>query len=338
MLLLGVHPVQVAAAPGRGGARRPRGGSERARSTSRPRSRGGTTWSRTTPTPARSAGWPTTASLCCAATGKLAGTGVVDVDGVPHTADHVVVATGADPFVPPVPGLRELDGVWGTREATSMKEVPRRLLVLGGGSAGVELAQVVRRFGGEAVIVEASDRVLPREAEPLGDALGEALRRDGIELVLGRHAAAARREGADFVLAFDERRRSCAATGCSWRPAGGRASHGIGLETVGIDPDPRGIPVDEHLRAGERLWAIGDVTGIWPLTHVGEYEGDVVAENIAGDGASGQLRGRPAGHLHRSAGRGGRRGRTTGTAPPRRCRRCRRPPPTRTPTPSPPAS
>ena len=60
--------------------------------------------------------------------------------------------------------------------------------------------------------------------------------------------------------------------------------HGIGLETVGIEPDPHGLPVDEHLRAGERLWAIGDVTGVWPLTHVGEYEGDVVAENIAGDG------------------------------------------------------
>ena len=58
---------------------------------------------------------------------------------------------------------------------------------------------------------------------------------------------------------------------------------GIGLETVGVEANPHGIKVDEHLRAGERLWAIGDVNGIWPLTHVGEYEGDVVAANIAGD-------------------------------------------------------
>jgi len=220
--------------------------------------------------------------------GRLAGTGVVEVGGGRHTADDVVVATGADPFVPPVPGLRELDGVWGTREATSMKEVPRRLLVLGGGSAGVELAQVVRRLGGEAVIVEGSDRVLPREAKPLGDALGEALRRDGIELVLGRHATAARRDGAEFVLAFDDDGPDAATElrGDRLLVATGRRPrvHGIGLETVGIDPDPRGIPVDEHLRAGERLWAIGDVTGVWPLTHVGEYEGDVVAENLAGDG------------------------------------------------------
>ena len=133
-------------------------------------------------------------------TGRLAGTGVVEVDGVRHTAEHVVVATGSDPIVPPVPGLRELEGVWGTREATSMKAVPRRLLVLGGGPAGVELAQVVRRLGGEAVVVEGADRVVPREPAPLGQALGEALRRDGIELVLGKRAAAARREGDEYVL------------------------------------------------------------------------------------------------------------------------------------------
>src|SRR6185437_10856417 len=111
------------------------------------------------------------------------GTGVIEVGDVRHTAEHIVVATGADPIVPPVPGLREIEGVWGTREATSMKAVPRRLLVLGGGSAGVELAQVVRRLGGEAALVEGADRVLPREPAALGRALGEALRRDGIELV-----------------------------------------------------------------------------------------------------------------------------------------------------------
>jgi pyruvate/2-oxoglutarate dehydrogenase complex dihydrolipoamide dehydrogenase (E3) component len=214
-------------------------------------------------------------------TGRLAGPGAVEVNGTRHTAAHVVIATGADPFVPPVPGLRELDGVWGTREATSMKEVPRRLLVLGGGPAGVELAQVVRRFGGEAVIVEGEDRVLPREAAPLGHGLSEALRKDGIELMLGMHATAARRDGDEFVLGFDGGKelrgdRLLVCTGRHPRVAG------IGLETVGVEANPHGIQVDDHLRAGERLWAIGDVTGIWPLTHVGEYEGDVVADNIAG--------------------------------------------------------
>jgi pyruvate/2-oxoglutarate dehydrogenase complex dihydrolipoamide dehydrogenase (E3) component len=215
-------------------------------------------------------------------TGRLLGTGVVDVDGVRHTAEHIVVATGSDPIVPPIPGLSELEGVWGTREATSMKAVPRRLLVLGGGSAGVELAQVVRRLGGEAAIVEAADRVLPRDPAPLGKALGEALHRDGIELRLGMHVTAARREGEEYVLQFDggtEMRGDKLLVATGRRPR----VEGIGLETVSVDADPHGIRVDEHLRAGERLWAIGDVNGIWPLTHVGEYEADVVAANIAGD-------------------------------------------------------
>jgi dihydrolipoamide dehydrogenase len=215
-------------------------------------------------------------------TGRLAGTGVVEVEGVRHTAEHIVVATGSDPIIPPIPGLRELGGVWGTREATSMKAVPRRLLVLGGGSAGVEIAQVVRRLGGEAVIIEGAARVLPREPAPLGEALGDALRRDGIELMLGMHATAARREGEEYVLEFDggtdlRGDRLLAATGRRPRV------EGIGLETVGVEAGAHGIPVDEHLRAGERLWAIGDVNGIWPLTHVGEYEGEVVAANILGD-------------------------------------------------------
>jgi pyruvate/2-oxoglutarate dehydrogenase complex dihydrolipoamide dehydrogenase (E3) component len=213
--------------------------------------------------------------------GRLAGTGVVEVDGVRHTAEHVVVANGADPIVPPIPGLRELDGVWTNREVTGMKAVPRRLLVLGAGPVGVEMAQAVRSLGGEVALLDNAEHVLVREPARLGEALGEVLRRDGIELLLGAHATAARRDGEDYVLELDDGRelrgdRVLVATGRRPRVAG------IGLETVGIEADPRGVPVDAHLRAGERLWAIGDVTGIWPLTHVGKYQGDVVAANIIG--------------------------------------------------------
>jgi pyruvate/2-oxoglutarate dehydrogenase complex dihydrolipoamide dehydrogenase (E3) component len=214
--------------------------------------------------------------------GRLAGTGVVEVDGVSHTANHVVLANGADPVIPPVPGLRDLEGVWTNREATSMKAIPRHLLILGGGPVGAELGQVVRRLGGEVVIVEGADRLLPREPARLGEALGEALRRDGIELLLGMNATSARREGDEYVLQLDggtEVRGDRLLVATGRRPR----VEGIGLETVGVEANPRGIRVDEHMRAGERLWAIGDVNGIWPLTHVGEYEGDVVAANIAGD-------------------------------------------------------
>ena len=215
-------------------------------------------------------------------TGRLAGTGVVEVDGVRHTAGHVVLANGADPFIPPLPGLRELEGVWTNREATAMEAVPQRLLVLGGGPVGVELAQAVRRLGGGAVIVERAERVLDREPAPLGEALAEVLRRDGIELVLGAATTAARREGDEFVLELEDGRelrgdKLLVATGRRPRVAD------IGLETVGITPDPNGVPVDARMSAGERLWAIGDVVGIFPLTHVGKYQGEVVAANILGE-------------------------------------------------------
>jgi dihydrolipoamide dehydrogenase len=214
--------------------------------------------------------------------GRLAGVGAVEVAGRRYTAEHVVLANGADAFVPPIPGLRELDGVWGTREATSMKSVPSRLIVIGGGPAGVELAQVVQRFGGEATLVEAAEHLLAREPGPLGEALAEVLRRDGIDVVIGVPPKEARRDGDDFVLALEDGRelrgdRLLVATGRRPRVAD------IGLETVGLEPDGHGISVDSRLRAGERLWAIGDVTGVWPLTHVGEYQGDVVAANILGE-------------------------------------------------------
>jgi dihydrolipoamide dehydrogenase len=213
--------------------------------------------------------------------GRLAGPGAVEVDGVRHTADHVVLANGADPLVPPVPGLRELDGVWSNREVTAMKAIPRRLLILGGGPVGVEMGQAVRRLGGETVVIDMADHLLAREPAPLGEALGEVLRGEGVKLVLSANASAARRDGEEYVLELDDERelrgdRLLVATGRRPRVTG------IGLETVGVEADAHGVPVDAHLRAAEGLWAIGDVNGAWPLTHVGKYQGEVVASNILG--------------------------------------------------------
>jgi pyruvate/2-oxoglutarate dehydrogenase complex dihydrolipoamide dehydrogenase (E3) component len=215
-------------------------------------------------------------------TGKLAGTGAVEVDGARHTARHVVLATGSDPVIPPISGLRELGGVWTNREVTGMKAVPRRLLILGGGPVGAEMAQAVRRLGGEVALTEGAAHVLAREPAPLGEALGEVLRADGIELLLGVHATAARRDGEDYVLVLDN---GSELRGDRLLVATGRRPRvdGLGLETVGVQGGPHGIPVDARLRAGERLWAIGDATGIRLLTHVGKYQGEVVASNILGE-------------------------------------------------------
>ena len=213
--------------------------------------------------------------------GRLAGPGVVEVGGVRHTARHVVLATGSSPVIPPVPGLAGLDGLWTNREVTSMTSVPARLLILGGGAVGVEMAQAVRRLGGEVTVVEGGEHLLGREPAPLGRALGEVLRRDGVELVLGEHAAAARRDGGTYVLTLAGGRelsgdRLLVATGRRPRVTG------IGLETVGIQPDPHGIKVDESMRVSEGLWAVGDCNGQWLFTHMGEYQGEVVASNILG--------------------------------------------------------
>lgn len=162
-----------------------------------------------------------------------------------------------------------------------MREIPRRLLILGGGPVGVEMAQAVRRLGGESVIVERGEHLLAREPAPLGEALGESLRREGIELFLSVTAKAARRDGDDYVLELDDGR---VLRGDRLLIAAGRRPRvlDLGLETVGIEADAHGVPVDAHLRAGDRLWAIGDVNGLWPLTHVGKYQGEVVAANILG--------------------------------------------------------
>jgi dihydrolipoamide dehydrogenase len=127
-----------------------------------------------------------------------------------------------------------------------------------------------------------AEHVLGREPAPLGEALGEVLRREGIELVLSASVTAAGHEGEEYVLTLDDGRklrgdRLLVATGRRPRV------HGLGLETVGVEPDAHGVPVDAHLRVAENLWAIGDVNGIWPLTHVGKYEGEVVAANILGE-------------------------------------------------------
>jgi dihydrolipoamide dehydrogenase len=144
------------------------------------------------------------------------------------------------------------------------------------------MAQAVRRLGGEAVLIEGAEHLLPREPRPLGEALADALRRDGIELALGVHATAARRDGEHYFLQLDDGQ---VLSGDQLLVATGRRPRveGLGLRTVGVKANGHAIPVDARLRAGERLWAIGDVNGIWQLTHVGKYQARVVAANILGE-------------------------------------------------------
>ena len=213
--------------------------------------------------------------------GQIAGPGQVTVGDVTHTTREIVIATGSEAVIPPVPGLAELD-VWTNREATAIKEVPRRLLVMGGGPVGVEMAQAMRRMGASVALVEGMEHLLAREPRALGEALGALLGAEGIELCLGQYASGVRKDDGEFVVELDEREdlrgdRLLVATGRRPRV------EGIGLETVGIEPGRLGIQVDSRMGAGEGVWAIGDVTGIWPLTYIGKYQGRIAAANILGN-------------------------------------------------------
>ena len=214
--------------------------------------------------------------------GRVVEPGVVEVDGQRYTARHIVIATGSEPVVPPIPGLRDVDGIWTNREATGVREIPASIVILGAGPVGVEMAQAFAALGASVDLVEGMDHILPREPRPLGDALAEAISGERLRIHLGQRASSVAQDRANYLVNFEDGaqlvgERLLVATGRRPRLAG------LGLENVGIDVDPHGIRVDARLSAGEGIWAIGDVTGIWPLTYVGKYHGRIVAANILGD-------------------------------------------------------
>ncbi len=228
-------------------------------------------------------------------TGRLAGERAVEVaagDGSTRrlaARTAVVLATGTTPLVPPIPGLGEARP-WDNRSATAAKEVPRRLLVLGGGAVGVELAQAFRRLGAEEVtVVEGADRLLAREEPFAGEEVEAAFEAEGIAVITGARMVAARRDGGDGpVVATLEGGREL--VGDDILVAVGRrpATADLGLETVGLEPG-RPVAVDDRLRAGVDggwLYAVGDCNGRAPLTHMGKYHGRVAADVILGRDAA----------------------------------------------------
>jgi pyruvate/2-oxoglutarate dehydrogenase complex dihydrolipoamide dehydrogenase (E3) component len=214
-------------------------------------------------------------------TGHVAGPGTVVVGDDAYTTEHIVIATGSDPVIPPIDGLHELEGVWTNREATGLQEVPDRLLVLGGGPVGVEMAQAIGRLGASVALVESHDRVLSREPRAVGEAIQEWLGAEGVEIHCGAQVTNARRHGAGYELELADGTplrgdKLLIATGRKPRGAG------LGLEAIGVQLEKGAVKVDDRMSAGKNVWAIGDVTNIWPLTYVGKYQGRIAAANILG--------------------------------------------------------
>jgi pyruvate/2-oxoglutarate dehydrogenase complex dihydrolipoamide dehydrogenase (E3) component len=214
--------------------------------------------------------------------GKLSGPRSVMVGDERFTARlGVVIATGSKPSIPPIPSLNEVD-FWTTHDLIQVEKLPKSLLVLGGGAIGCELGQVLSRFGVEVTIIEAADRLLPAEEPQASQALEAAFAGEGIQVYTRATAQQVRmREGSIVVsLAGGEELsadRLLVATGRRVDLSG------LGLEAAGLDGSAPFIQVDEHMRAADGIWAMGDVTGKALFTHVALYQSAIVAAGILGE-------------------------------------------------------
>jgi pyruvate/2-oxoglutarate dehydrogenase complex dihydrolipoamide dehydrogenase (E3) component len=213
---------------------------------------------------------------------RLVGDGGVDVENRRLSADNIILATGSKPAIPPIPGLAEAR-FWTNREATGAHEIPDRLLVLGGGAVGVELAQAYARFGASVALIESAERILPGEDARLSAAIAAALELDGVEIHAGVSATA--------VHGGEHEQRVELSSGTELRGdellvATGRkpASDDLGLESLAVKLERGAVEVNSRLLAAPGIYAIGDVNGINLTTHVGKYQARLVAAEILGRG------------------------------------------------------
>ncbi len=223
---------------------------------------------------------------------RVARVGVISVGERELEFDHLVVATGSAPALPPIEGLDEVE-YWTNRDAVWASRVPESLLVLGGGAVGVELAQFFRRMGSDVTLVEYHDRVLARLDPDAGTLLRERFEQEGISVLVEAHVEQAERGDARIRLHLEsgevlESERLLVAAGR--RPT----VEGLGLEMLGVEITDRGVRVDDRLRAGDGVWAIGDAAGVGLLTHLGKYQARVAAANIAGRDMRADYRAIPA--------------------------------------------
>jgi pyruvate/2-oxoglutarate dehydrogenase complex dihydrolipoamide dehydrogenase (E3) component len=195
----------------------------------------------------------------------------------------VVVATGTSPLIPPIDGLREAKP-WTNREATTAKQVPERLVILGGGVVGVEMAQAYRSFGSQITLIEAADRLLAREEPFASEHVEQSLREKGVDVHLNVKAVGVRAASGEVEVELEA---GGPVRGDQLLVAIGRRvnTDDLGLDSVGLEPG-KPISVDDSMRANDWLYAIGDVNGRALLTHMGKYQARVAADVILGDEAA----------------------------------------------------
>ncbi|WP_404349057.1 NAD(P)/FAD-dependent oxidoreductase [Phycicoccus jejuensis] len=217
---------------------------------------------------------------------RLVGTGVVDVDGRRYTASRgVVLNTGTAPAAPPVDGLADTP-FWTNREVLrDTTELPASMTVIGGGAIGAELAQAFARFGTRVSLVEMAPRILALEEPAASEVVTTSFAADGIQVLAGASIrSVAHADGRFTVSVTDADGTDLDLDADRLLVAAGRRPnlHDIGLDTVGLDPVARSLETDERMRAGEKLWAIGDITGKGAFTHMSMYQAGIAVRDITG--------------------------------------------------------
>lgn len=214
-------------------------------------------------------------------TGRITGPGTVEVNGRRLTTSNIIIATGSDAVVPPIDGIDTVD-VWTNREATTLTEIPQRVVMVGGSAVGTELGQFLARFGSQVTILERSENLLSREEPQVGELIAEQLTRDGVDVRTGVSATRMTKNGKEVIVTLDDDSEivcDVVVIGTGRRPR----TESLGLETIGVTLGDKGeIPVDDHCRVAEGVWALGDVTAVMPFTHVAKYQARVVTDTILG--------------------------------------------------------
>lgn len=242
-------------------------------------------------------------------TGREAGRLRVQVGDDALQAEHVILATGTTPVLPPVPGLADITA-WTNRETYTVRQLPRRAIVVGGSAVGVETASFLSGYGVQTTLVHRGGSLLSREEPRVGALARRHLEAAGVRVLLGASPTRAHREGLDSVLELAGNGQTTDAPGAAAPEvaavsqvradvvvfATGRRprTEDLGLDSVGISPDEHGaIGVDGSCRAAEGVWAIGDVNGIMPFTHVAKYQGRIAADAILGAPRTARYQGIP---------------------------------------------